>query len=163
MKMGNIVHRAGVESTSLAFWVTVLPLHDVCYPMSPLHPHLPDYAAPCLPQRSVQTTILVHLGMVSFLMLTFTYTWQAQQPYNVAVSMPGSEIMFWKRTFHKDVNIYTYICEKLFTETQLFNLALALQAHFLECRLTRFGKKNSLIIQVEGDNKGSRTMAVVSY
>ena len=39
--------------------------------------------------------------------------------------------------------IYThvYIVEKLFTKTQSLNLALALQAHFLEWRLTRFGKE----------------------
>ena len=57
--------------------------------------------------------------------------------------MPISENMFWKRVLHKYVQIYTHIytCEKLFTKTQSLNSVLALQANFLEWRLTRFGKK----------------------
>ena len=47
--------------------------------------------------------------------------------------------MFWKSTL--DNYVHKYICEKLFTKTQSLNLALALQAHFLEWRLTRFGKE----------------------
>ena len=43
------------------------------------------------------------------------------------------------------INMYNYthinICEKLFTKTPSLNLTLALQAHFLELRLTRFGKE----------------------
>ena len=39
--------------------------------------------------------------------------------------------------------IYTHIytCEKLFAKTQSLKLALVLEAHFLEWRLTRFGKE----------------------
>ena len=33
-----------------------------------------------------------------------------------------------------------HTCDKLFTKTPSLNLALSLQAHFLECRLTPFGK-----------------------
>ena len=54
MKMGNIVSRAEVKSTSLAFQASVLPLHDVGSLMSPLYPCLPVLA-----ERSVQTTINV--------------------------------------------------------------------------------------------------------
>ena len=50
-----------------------------------------------------------------------------------------SEKMFWKRALHKYIHIYK--CEKLFTKTQSLNLALVLQARFLEWRLTRFGKE----------------------
>ena len=46
MKMGNTVHRAGNEPTSLAFQASVLPLHHVSYLMSPLYKRLPGYAAP---------------------------------------------------------------------------------------------------------------------
>ena len=54
MKMENIVHRAGLEHTSLAVQANVLPLHHVGSMMSPLYPHPPVYAAQ--PQRSIQTT-----------------------------------------------------------------------------------------------------------
>ena len=60
IKMGNIVPRVGIEPTSLAFRVSVLPLHyiasqmsplplhHIASQMSPLYPHLLVYAAPCL-------------------------------------------------------------------------------------------------------------------
>ena len=48
MNMVNIVTRAGIKPTSLAFWAGVLPLDCVGYLMSPLYPRLPVYAAPCL-------------------------------------------------------------------------------------------------------------------
>ena len=48
MKMGNIVPRAGLKTTSQAFWGSVLIFHHIGSLMSPLHPHLPDYAAACL-------------------------------------------------------------------------------------------------------------------
>ena len=48
MKMGNAVPRVGLEPTSLAFWVSVLPSHQVGCLMSTLYPRLPVYAAPCL-------------------------------------------------------------------------------------------------------------------
>ena len=41
MKMGNIVPRAGLKPTSLAFRDSVLPLHHVGCPMSPLYPRPP--------------------------------------------------------------------------------------------------------------------------
>ena len=43
MEMANIALRAGIESTSLAFWASVLTITL----MSPLYPHLSIYAAPC--------------------------------------------------------------------------------------------------------------------
>ena len=46
IKMGYIMSR--VEPTSLAFWASVLTLHHAGSLMSPLYPHLPVYAAPCL-------------------------------------------------------------------------------------------------------------------
>ena len=57
--------------------------------------------------------------------------------------MPTLEIMFWKRALHKYVHTYThiYISEKLFTKIEWLNLAFALQAHFLEWHLMRFGKE----------------------
>ena len=59
------------------------------------------------------------------------------------MAMTSFEIMFWKRALHKYIHIYAYIhtCEKLFTRVQPLNLALALQAQFLEWRLTRFGEE----------------------
>ena len=53
MKMGNNVPRADIESTSLAFRTSVLPLHHIGSLMSPLYPRSPVDAAPCL--MSVQT------------------------------------------------------------------------------------------------------------
>ena len=41
MKMGNIVPRAGIEPTSLAFRA------NVGFLMSPLYPYPPVHAAPC--------------------------------------------------------------------------------------------------------------------
>ena len=47
MKMGNIVPRAGLEPTSLAFRASVQLLH-IGSLISPLSPRLPVYAAPSL-------------------------------------------------------------------------------------------------------------------
>ena len=44
---------------------------------------------------------------------------------------------FWKKA------LPIYICDKLFTKTQPFNLALAFHAHFLEWCLIPFGKELS--------------------
>ena len=57
MKMGNIVPRAGLESTSLALRAIVLPFHHIGSLMPPLHPHPPVYAAPCF---RVQCRLLLH-------------------------------------------------------------------------------------------------------
>ena len=48
MNMENIVPRVGLKPTSLAIWASVLPFHHVGSLMSPLYPHLPVYATPCL-------------------------------------------------------------------------------------------------------------------
>ena len=49
MKMGSIVPRAGIKSTSLAFQASVLPLlHHIGSLMTPLCSRLPVYAAPYL-------------------------------------------------------------------------------------------------------------------
>ena len=47
-KMGNIVPRAGLKPTSLAFWTSVLPLHHIGPLMSLLYPRPPVYTTPCL-------------------------------------------------------------------------------------------------------------------
>ena len=47
-KWGNIVPRAGIKPTSLAFQASVLPLFHIGSLISPLYPNLPVYAAPCL-------------------------------------------------------------------------------------------------------------------
>ena len=57
MKMGNIVPRARIEPTSLAFQVSVQLLHHVGSLMSPLYLRLPVYAD----QRSAQSTTLISL------------------------------------------------------------------------------------------------------
>ena len=57
MKMGNIVPRAGLKPTSLAFWASMLPLHQVGSLTALLYRRPPVYVA-LLPQGSVQTTIL---------------------------------------------------------------------------------------------------------
>ena len=59
MKMGNIVPRAGIEPKSLAFWVSVLPLHHVGSLSLTLYPRSPVHAAPCLRGQSVQTTTYI--------------------------------------------------------------------------------------------------------
>ena len=48
MKIGDIVPRAGIKHTSLAFRASVLSLHHVGSVMSPLYIRPPFYAAPCL-------------------------------------------------------------------------------------------------------------------
>ena len=48
MKMGKTMPRVGLEPPSLAFRASVLPLHHIGSPMSPLYPHTPVCAAPCL-------------------------------------------------------------------------------------------------------------------
>ena len=48
MKMGNIVPRAGLETTSLTFQASVLLLDHIRSLMSPLYSRLPVYAALCL-------------------------------------------------------------------------------------------------------------------
>ena len=40
-----------------------------------------------------------------------------------------------------NIHIYIYIHEKLFTKAQSLNWAVALQAHFREWLLMRFGKE----------------------
>ena len=48
MKMGNIVLRARLKPTHLAFPTSVLPLLHVGSLTSPLFPRPPPYAAPCI-------------------------------------------------------------------------------------------------------------------
>ena len=71
----------------------------------------------------------------------------ANPKMEIAMPMPSLEIVIWKRALH------IYICEKLFTKTESLNFALALQAHFLEWRLTHFGKELFQILP----------MAVIQY
>ena len=58
MKTGNIMPRAGIEPTFLAFRASVLPLRHVGSLMSTLHPRPPVYVALYL--RSVQTTTIAY-------------------------------------------------------------------------------------------------------
>ena len=69
MKMGNIVPRAGLEPTSLAFWVSVLPLDfpDVTTILTPTC--LCSY----LPQRSVQTTTTTLIWLKRCSLLTYIH------------------------------------------------------------------------------------------
>ena len=66
MKMGNIVHRAGIEPTSLAFRASVLPLHHVGYPDVTTIPTPTCLCGP-LPQRSVHATTvgIIHVFNLS--------------------------------------------------------------------------------------------------
>ena len=58
MKMGNIVPRAGLEPTSLAFRASVPPLHHVGFPGVTTTP-TPTCLCSSLPQRSEQTATLL--------------------------------------------------------------------------------------------------------
>ena len=68
--MGNILPRAGLETTSLAFQARVLPLHHIGSMMSPGYPGVCVCVSVCvcvcvcgsLPQRSMQTTALIYLS-----------------------------------------------------------------------------------------------------
>ena len=62
MKMGNIVPRAGLEPTSLAFQANVLPLHHVGFPDVTTIPMSTSLCG-TLPQRSVQTTTYICIYM----------------------------------------------------------------------------------------------------
>ena len=68
MKIGNIVPRAGLKPSSLAFWASVLPFHHIGSLKSPLYPRMQllasefsadYYTLPC--------------GIVSLLLLTISY------------------------------------------------------------------------------------------
>ena len=48
IKMVNIVPRAGIKPTSLAFQASALPLHYIGSLMASPYPNPPVYAAPCL-------------------------------------------------------------------------------------------------------------------
>ena len=58
MKMGNIVPRAGLEPTPLAFWASVLPLHHIGFPDDTAIP-TPTCLCGSLPHMLVQTTTLI--------------------------------------------------------------------------------------------------------
>ena len=60
--MGNILPRAGLKPTSLAFRASVLPLHHVGSLTSRLHALPPVYVA-LLPQGLVQTTTFIPLEL----------------------------------------------------------------------------------------------------
>ena len=61
MKMGNIVPRAAIEHTSLAFWAFILALHHICFPDGTTV-SISTCLCGSLPQRSLQTTTLVPLA-----------------------------------------------------------------------------------------------------
>ena len=66
MKIGNVITRAGI--TSLAFRVSVLPLHHIRSLMSPLYPCLPVYSAACLRGqcRLLQYVFTTNISYVSY-------------------------------------------------------------------------------------------------
>ena len=71
IKMGNIIPRAGLEPTSLAFQASVLPYSPCRLPDVNTMP-IPTCLCSSFPQRSVQTTALTPPpGIVSLLMLTY--------------------------------------------------------------------------------------------
>ena len=59
-KMGNILPRAGIKPTYLAFGASVLPLHHVGSLMSPQYSRPPVYVTLCHRGQSVQTTTLLY-------------------------------------------------------------------------------------------------------
>ena len=73
----------------------------------------------------------------SFSFCIYMYSHNMCPKIDIAMLMPSLEIMFCKRALHKNVHIH--ICEQLFTKAQFFNFAL--EANFLEWRLTRFAKE----------------------
>ena len=60
-KIGNILSRAGLEPTSLAFQANVLPLHHTGSLMSPLYPRPPVYVALCFRVQCILLYIPFHL------------------------------------------------------------------------------------------------------
>ena len=98
MKIGNIVPRAGIEPTFLAFRASVLLLHHIGSPMSPC---LPVYAGPCLRRqcrllhsspwkcKPFNAYNYIHTGNG----LIYTYTGWLQEPYSAQfVQDPGHGI-----------------------------------------------------------------------
>ena len=79
MKMGNIVPRAGLEPTSLAFQASVLPLHHVGSLMSPLYPCPLVYVALCLrgQRRLLQYQLLGHTIHQIYTLLQLISLYQA--------------------------------------------------------------------------------------
>ena len=63
-QMGNTMPRAGLETTSLAFWASVRPLHQVGTLMSPLYPCPHVYSADYYTWSP---------GILRLVMLTITY------------------------------------------------------------------------------------------
>ena len=57
MKMVNIVPRAGLEPTSLAFHASVLPLHHIGFPGVTNTVPMPTCLCSSLPQTPVQTSV----------------------------------------------------------------------------------------------------------
>ena len=72
MKIGTSAHRAGIEPMSLAFQASVL---SITQPRLPDVTTVPTPTCICgsLPERSVQTTTLVAVGIVSLVIHTITY------------------------------------------------------------------------------------------
>ena len=74
------------------------------------------------------------------------HKWQSKNIIEFAMSLRSLYIVFWKRVLHEYVHIYIYIyvdiCpwEKLFSKAHSLNLTMLLQTHFLEWRLSCFGK-----------------------
>ena len=69
----------------------------------------------------------------------FQNTVSANPKIHVAMPMPSLEIVFWKRTVRKylDIYAYTHICEKLSTKVQSLNLASSFSGMALNAFLKR--------------------------
>ena len=106
--MGNIVPRARINPTSLAFWASVLPLYHVSSLISPVYPRPPAYTAPCLRSKCkllhssprncksfnaynyIHTYTHIHTHIHTYRQWAYTYTGQVQQSYSAQfVQDPG--------------------------------------------------------------------------
>ena len=72
----------------------------------------------------------------------FRNTLSANPKIDVAMSMPSSKILFWKRAFHKYVHIYAYICMwKAHYQNTIFELDIGAASSFSEMALSTFCKR----------------------
>ena len=107
MKMRNSVPRTGIKPTSLAFLASVLPLHHIGSLMSPLYPHLPVYAAPCLRDQCR----LLHC--VSSRQCLFSMLDSCEECHGVC---PGSSSGFVSGDYHPVITlhyVYKSQCQRL--------------------------------------------------
>ena len=83
-KMGNIVLRAGIKPTSLAFRASLLPLHQVGSLTSPLFPCLAVYASPCLTCQFGLLHIIYRSNLVCRILINNNQYYSTTSMYNKA-------------------------------------------------------------------------------